>query len=584
MATKWKWHSGTSITLNSDYSQTYDLSDISAGYIAYHTLNVKTDGELTVYTTSSTKDTYGWLTDGSCSLGTGDGSSALTGGTVYVKNDDGGSNSNFKYTYDLTTGDDYEIDYHNYYQDEDLEAVDVYIKFYADEDTSTFTYDCYDLTSGEWLDYETETASSSITRPNLRAYNYLGYVYHTSWSNCIDQGEELDFDGTGTKCTGHSSKYPYIVFFYEQPTIYYKCYDITTGTDMTGVTSKVTASAISRPSKSGYQYLGYVYDADFATCLEVYNSSGVDSTSTSYTPKASYPYVIFFYQAYEWTKTLIDSMLTIDGSLLSKSYSLNYSNTGVMAYIKVKPTIDGSLTVYTTGDSDTYGWLTNGNCSTVPGKNGSSALTDGVVYTKNDDTDSDMNFSYSFTTTPNTIYEIDVHNYSISASSLVATLNINFSPVLYTATFDANNGSNAPNSISNYGTNSVWSCIIPTTEPTRSGYDFLGWSTSNSATTASYTAGSTVSFTGDITLYAVWKVSRPTFTWINKDLDEANLLTSYINTYLSGSISYPLPENELIKASWYNAIADILNVDNVSIGDEILDIQLKALEDAYNNK
>lgn len=584
MATKWKWSSGIDITLNDDYSRTFDLTDIAAGRIRYHTLNVKVDGELVVYTTSSTKDTYGWLTDGSCSLSTGNGSGALTGGTVYIKNDDGGSGSNFKYSYDLEEGEDYEIDYHNYYQDEDLEAVDLYIKFYADAVSSTtYTYDCYDLTSGSYLDKEAETTASSITRPKMSNYSYLGYVYHSSWSNCVNQGKDLDFDGTGTKCTGHSSKYPYIVFFYEQPTIYYKCYDVTTGTDMTSVSSKVTASSFNRPSKSGYKYLGYVYNADFDTCLSDYNSYGVDSTSTSYTPTASLPYVIFFYQVYEWTKTLISSMLTITSSI-SKSYSLNYSGTGVMAYMQVKPTIDGSLSVYTTGDTDTYGWLTNGNCSTVPGKNGSSALTGGVVYTKNDDSDSDTNFSYSYTTTPNTIYEIDVHNYSISGSGLVTTLNINFSPVSYSVTFNANNGSNAPNSISSYGTNQIWSCIIPNTAPTRSGYDFLGWSTSSSATIASYTPGSTVSFTGDIILYAIWKTSRPTFTWINKNLEEANLFTSYINTYLSGAIPYPLSENELIKASWYNAIADILEVANVSAGSQILNSQLKALEDAYNNK
>ena len=41
----------------------------------------------------------------------------------------------------------------------------------------------------------------------------------------------------------------------------------------------------------------------------------------------------------------------------------------------------------------------------------------------------------------------------------------------------------------------------------RSGYEFLGWSTSSSATTASYTGGSQYTPTGAVTLYAVWKAN-----------------------------------------------------------------------------
>ena len=42
--------------------------------------------------------------------------------------------------------------------------------------------------------------------------------------------------------------------------------------------------------------------------------------------------------------------------------------------------------------------------------------------------------------------------------------------------------------------------------PTKSGYQFLGWSKSSTATSASYNAGSSYSFDyGSIQLYAVWK-------------------------------------------------------------------------------
>ena len=70
----------------------------------------------------------------------------------------------------------------------------------------------------------------------------------------------------------------------------------------------------------------------------------------------------------------------------------------------------------------------------------------------------------------------------------------------YTLTYNANGGSNAPSSVSNVTSMSISSII-----PTRSGYDFLGWSTSSTATSASYVTGNTISLSSNITLYAVWR-------------------------------------------------------------------------------
>lgn len=69
----------------------------------------------------------------------------------------------------------------------------------------------------------------------------------------------------------------------------------------------------------------------------------------------------------------------------------------------------------------------------------------------------------------------------------------------YTLTYNANGGSGAPSSVS------AMSATISSTIPTRTGYDFLGWSTSSSATSASYVAGNTISLSSNVTLYAVWK-------------------------------------------------------------------------------
>lgn len=70
----------------------------------------------------------------------------------------------------------------------------------------------------------------------------------------------------------------------------------------------------------------------------------------------------------------------------------------------------------------------------------------------------------------------------------------------YTLTYDANGGTDGPSSVTD-----ITSTTISSTVPTRSGYDFLGWSTSSKETAASYVAENTISLSSNVTLYAVWR-------------------------------------------------------------------------------
>ena len=72
-------------------------------------------------------------------------------------------------------------------------------------------------------------------------------------------------------------------------------------------------------------------------------------------------------------------------------------------------------------------------------------------------------------------------------------------PISYTLSYNANGGSNAPAAQSGSTSYKISSAI-----PNRSGYTFLGWSKSSSATTPEYRAGNTITLTGNTTLYAVW--------------------------------------------------------------------------------
>lgn len=91
-------------------------------------------------------------------------------------------------------------------------------------------------------------------------------------------------------------------------------------------------------------------------------------------------------------------------------------------------------------------------------------------------------------------------NYNSSASEHVYINSLTAVERGYTLTYNANGGSGAPSSVSE-----ITSATISSTIPTRDGYDFMGWCTSQSAAFVNYVAGDTITLTSNTTLYAVWR-------------------------------------------------------------------------------
>ncbi len=79
-----------------------------------------------------------------------------------------------------------------------------------------------------------------------------------------------------------------------------------------------------------------------------------------------------------------------------------------------------------------------------------------------------------------------------------------------TITFDANGGTGAPAPMK-----TKWGAeiIISGAKPKRDNYTFKGWSTSKTATSASYKPATNCRFEGNVTLYAVWKAGSYTVTF-----------------------------------------------------------------------
>lgn len=80
----------------------------------------------------------------------------------------------------------------------------------------------------------------------------------------------------------------------------------------------------------------------------------------------------------------------------------------------------------------------------------------------------------------------------------------------YTVKYNANGGSGAPSSQTKWKDQTL---KLSTTKPTRTGYSFLGWSTSSSATSATYAAGANYTANAAATLYAVWKANTYTVSY-----------------------------------------------------------------------
>lgn len=90
-----------------------------------------------------------------------------------------------------------------------------------------------------------------------------------------------------------------------------------------------------------------------------------------------------------------------------------------------------------------------------------------------------------------------------------ATKSVSFSVTVpawisYKITYNANGGSGAPGSQTKWKDQTL---TLSSTKPTRTGYSFLGWSTSSSATSATYSAGGSYTANAAATLYAVWKAN-----------------------------------------------------------------------------
>ena len=224
-----------------------------------------------------------------------------------------------------------------------------------------------------------------------------------------------------------------------------------------------------KPTRTGYTFTGW--------------NTKADGTGTNYSAGGSYTANTGVTLYAVWKANPIN--LTVNSS-----NNATISTGNEMKYYTFTPGESGTYVIYSTGSVDTKVYLYNSS---------------GTELTNDDDGGTDRNFRLQYNLTAGTTYKFGIKFYS---STTTGTIPFKFGKV-YTVTYNANGGSGAPSSqTKDYGA----ALTLSSTIPTRTGYTFLGWSTSSTATSATYSAGGTYSSESNVTLYAVWKANPVNLT------------------------------------------------------------------------
>ena len=248
----------------------------------------------------------------------------------------------------------------------------------------------------------------------------------------------------------------------EASNIIKSCYAIS------GQSCSITSPTIE---KTGYTIIGWNINKNATTSIWNINTSKNISSSATYYP---------ILKANIYTITLDNQGATNAGT---KQVYYQYNST---------KTINGTTCYYYTNSSLTT-CLSGGYNINKPSKTG---YTFKGYYTSTNG--SGTNYVNSSGTFINNAYK------TIGNKTLYASWQAN----TYTITYNANGGSGAPASQSyTYDPNNDTVFYLSSTIPSRSGYTFLGWNISSTATSATYSAGQRwgTNNANNYTLYAVWK-------------------------------------------------------------------------------
>ena len=438
---------------------TYEKHEPTTFYIKHYT--VDKNGSKTLYDSSTSVYTYGNSMSiyrkypTGYSLRTGYQSS-ITGKFTYdVLDIEENVDSRLYYDYHKGSHSG-EMKYRNSYSESSKDYLDycdnreIKVDFYYDLNKYTVTFNANGGSGApsSVTKYYGETVALPTTTPTRSGYTFSGWgTYSSDTSANYQPGSNYSSNSSSTLYAIWTANVP-------EPETYTVSYNANGGSGAPSAqvkTEDVTLTLSStKPTRSGYTFKGW--------------STSKTATSPTYYAGGSY------------TANASATLYAVWEQNAPTTYTVSYNaNGGSGAPSSQTKTHNVTLTL----------------SSTKPTRSGYTFL----------------GWSTSSTATSPTYYASG--SYTANASATLYAVWSKNAPATYTVSFNANGGSGAPSSVTK--TDGV-TLYLPTTEPYRSNYEFLGWSTSSTATSPTYYAGGSFSRNANTTLYAVWEYSPETYT------------------------------------------------------------------------
>ena len=438
---------------------TYEKHEPTTFYIKHYT--VDKNGSKTLYDSSTSVYTYGNSMSiyrkypTGYSLRTGYQSS-ITGKFTYdVLDIEENVDSRLYYDYHKGSHSG-EMKYRNSYSESSKDYLDycdnreIKVDFYYDLNKYTVTFNANGGSGApsSVTKYYGETVALPTTTPTRSGYTFSGWgTYSSDTSANYQPGSNYSSNSSSTLYAIWTANVP-------EPETYTVSYNANGGSGAPSAqvkTENVTLTLSStKPTRSGYTFKGW--------------STSKTATSPTYYAGGSY------------TANASATLYAVWEQNAPTTYTVSYNaNGGSGAPSSQTKTHNVTLTL----------------SSTKPTRSGYTFL----------------GWSTSSTATSPTYYASG--SYTANASATLYAVWSKNAPATYTVSFNANGGSGAPSSVTK--TDGV-TLYLPTTEPYRSNYEFLGWSTSSTATSPTYYAGGSFSRNANTTLYAVWEYSPETYT------------------------------------------------------------------------
>lgn len=471
------------------------------------------------------------------------------------------------------------------------------------EEDEEYQYRCYEIYNNKCytigaIEY---TNSSSIRRPSLDGYDYLGYVYDSTWANCKDQALDGRFDGTGTTCSSHGGSYFRVAFFYEavQQTVYSGTVEhyLNGSLDSTSNYS-ITNSEYLTVSNYIKTYSGYHFS--YASYNSVsYRETDSINISNQLTLKIYYINENPVWHLEQQKTKTVRTKNQFNVTFSSESFSSGDRRGAIypIAVINSTKYEDGYLRFTSKGnDGDPYINI----CTSSPTLNTSaesafSVITNAIY--KDDDSGEGRNFQLLIPMPKiNETYYVCFSQFSVSVNS---TITFDMEYVASASLFYLNEDQTTFNSVKGPLNSEI---TIAASGPAKAGYVFLGWSTLKNNLIPSWKSGDIINLTLEQTfLYPVygqyetfyWKDSfnnRLTSNDTNQNIQNKITTTliaqlaEKIKKYLNSSFTNPFSKNKYFKAISYNMFADALGSSQTVHSKKIKINDFLKLQDSFNNR